>query len=83
MQTYVVEARRHEDGPWSRVMTVQEDLVDEIAPLVPSEPGEWRMRLEDPDVNHPHPSQAVTAKITRWDRLRWWALMRFSRRARR
>lgn len=82
MQTFVVEARRHEGGSWAQVLTVQEDLVDEIAPMVEG-PGEWRLRPEDPAPRHPVAPQRKTVKVTPWDRLRWWAMFRFSRRARR
>lgn len=82
MQTFAVEARRSADGPWMPVTTVQEDLVDEIAPMVEG-PGEWRLRPEDPAPRHPVAPQRETVKITRWDRLKWWAMFRFSRRARR
>lgn len=82
MQTFAIEARRTEDGPWMPVMTVQEDLVDEIAPMVGG-PGEWRIRPEDPEPQHPLAPQRKTVKVTPWDRLKWWAMFRFSRRARR
>lgn len=83
MQTFVVEARRHEDGPWSPVMTVQEDLVDVIAQQIPGGPGEWRLRPEDPAPRHPVAPQRETVKVTVWDRLKWWAMFRFSPKARR
>ncbi len=83
MQTFVVEARRHEGGPWVPVMTVQEDLVDAIAPQISDAPGEWRLRPEDPEPKHPKAPQRETTRITLWDRLRWWAMFRFSRKARR
>lgn len=83
MQTFVVEARRSADAPWGLVMTVQEDLVDEIAPQIPDGPGEWRLRPEDPTPRHPVAPQRETVKVTAWDRLRWWAMFRFSPRARR
>lgn len=82
MQTFVVEARRHEDGPWMPVTTVQEDLVDDIAPMVEG-PGEWRLRPEDPEPRHPVARKRETVKITWRDRLKWWAMFRFSRKARR
>jgi len=83
MQTYAIEARRSEDGPWMAVTTVQEDLLDDIAPMVPTGPGEWRIRPTDPEPRHPVAPARETVKITWRDRLRWWAMMRFSRRGRR
>lgn len=86
MQTFVVEARRHEDGPWSRVTTVQEDLVDHVAQMIADAQmqGDWRLRPEDPEPQHPKAApERETARITVWDRLRWWAMLRFSRKARR
>lgn len=81
MQTFVVEARRHEDGPWAQVTTVQEDLVDVIAPQIPDGPGDWRIRsLDEPK---PKPQAASLPLPTRRERLRWWLLMRFTRKARR
>lgn len=84
--TYAVEARRAEGAPWMPVTTVQEDLVDFVAEqLVDLTDGggstEWRLRQTDPEVKHPKAPAAPreTVKITRWDRLRWWAMMRFSR----
>lgn len=84
MQTFAVEARRSADGPWMPVTTVQEDLVDDVAQIVADgpTPGDWRIRsLEEPAERQPEPRE--TAKITGWDRLRWWAMFRFSRKARR
>lgn len=83
MQTFAVEARRDEGSPWMPVLTVQEDLVDEVAQMMPSGPGDWRMRPTDPEPKHPAAPQRETTRITPWDRLRWWAMFRFSRRARR
>ena len=87
MQTFVVEARRHEDGPWARVTTVQEDLVDDVARIIADgpTPGDWRLRPEDPDVNHPRPVQApaVMPRPSRWERIRWWFMLRTSKQARR
>lgn len=83
MQTFVVEARRHEGGAWVKVLTVGEDLVDDIAPQIPAGPGEWRPRPEDPAPRHPVTPQPETVKVTAWDRLKWWAMFRFSRKARR
>lgn len=83
MQTFAVEARRSEDGPWMPVTTVQEDLVDDIAQMMPTGPGDWRIRPTDPEPRHPVAPSRETAKITWRDRLRWWAMMRFSRRGRR
>lgn len=82
MQTFVVEARRYEGGPWAPVMTVQEDLVDVIAPQIPGGPGEWRMRPEDPEPKHPRSAPSLPRPSWR-ERLRWWVLLRFSRKARR
>lgn len=82
MQTYVVEARRVEDGPWMPVTTVQEDLVDDVAAMMPTEPGDWRLRPEDPEPRHPVAPERETVKVTVWDRARWWAMLRFPRRAR-
>lgn len=83
MQKFAVEARRSAESPWMPVLTVQEDLVDEVAAMMPTEPGEWRLRPEDPEPRHPVAPARVTTKITWRDRLRWWAMMRFTRRARR
>lgn len=80
MQTYVVEARRHEDGPWMPVTTVQDDLLADVERIVidgPT-PGDWRIRPEDPEPRHPvapEPSLGVP-KPSRWQRLRWWWTMR-------
>lgn len=84
MQTFAVEARRSVDGPWMPVTTVQEDLVDDIAPLVAG-PGEWRIRPEDPEPRHPvapEPSPGMP-KPSRWQRLRWWWTMRTAPKGRR
>jgi len=83
MQTHVIEVRRTVDAPWMPVTTVQDDLLDEVLPLVPTEPGEWRLRPEDPAPRHPVAPQRKTVKVTPWDRLKWWAMFRFSKRARR
>lgn len=83
MQRFAVEARRSADGPWMPVLTVQEDLVDEIAALMPTEPGEWRLRPEDPAPRHPVAPERKTVKVTPWDRLKWWAMFRFAPKARR
>ncbi len=87
--TYAVEARRAEGAPWMPVTTVQEDLVDFVAEqLIDLTEGggstEWRLRPTDPEVHHPKSTAAPreAAKITAWDRIRWWGMMRFSRRAR-
>lgn len=84
MQTFVVEARRHEDGPWARVLTVQEDLVDDIAPMVGG-PGEWRVRPEGPEAEAPRAPEVKPGlpKPSKWQRVRWWFTLRFSPRARR
>ena len=85
MQTFVVEARRHEDGPWSQVTTVQEDLVDDVAQIIAEgpTPGDWRLRPEDPEPRHPVAPQRETVKVTAWDRLKWWAMFRLSPKGRR
>lgn len=88
MQTYAVEARRN-DGPWMPVTTVQEDLVDFVAETLIdlTEEGDstsWRVRSDDPDVQHPKVAPAPQLpRPSRWERVRWWAMMRFSRRGRR
>lgn len=83
MQTFVVEARRFEGGPWLPVTTVQEDLVDDVAQIVADGPmpGDWRIRELD---ERPHRAVAPTLpRPSRWERVRWWALMRFSPKGRR
>ncbi len=81
MQMFAVEARRGPDGLWMPVLTVQEDLIDEIAPLVPTGPGEWRICSTDPEPKHPAVQPSLTPP-TRWQRFRWWFLLRTSRKAR-
>lgn len=85
MQTFRVEARRSADAPWGLVTTVQEDLVDEIAPMIPDGPGEWRLCPEDPEPQHPRVPQVKPGlpMPSRWDRLRWWFMLRFAPRPRR
>lgn len=83
MQKFAVEARRSAESPWMPVLTVQEDLVDEIAAMMPTEPGEWRLRPEDPAPRHPVAPERKTVKVTPWDRLKWWAIFRFTPKARR
>lgn len=90
MQKYKIEARRAPGSPWVGVQTVGEDLVDFAAEQIIdlTEDGgstEWRLRPEDPDKRHPksrpEPAPALP-RPSRWERLRWWGLMRFSRKAR-
>jgi hypothetical protein len=67
------------------VTTVQDDLLADVERIVidgPT-PGDWRIRPEDPEPRHPVAPERETVKITPWDRLRWWAMFRFSRKARR
>ncbi|OJU41804.1 MAG: hypothetical protein BGN97_03625 [Microbacterium sp. 69-10] len=82
MQTHLIEHRRDTESPWMPVTTVQDDLLDDIMPLVPTEPGEWRVRPENPEPRHPVAPQRKTVRFTVWDRVKWWAMFRFSKRAR-
>ncbi|WP_336647545.1 hypothetical protein [Microbacterium sp. MMO-10] len=86
---YVIEARTGE-REWNQVQTVGEDLVDSTAETLidlteEGDSTQWRMRPADPDVKHPQPTRApaVMPRPSRWERIRWWALLRFSKRARR
>jgi hypothetical protein len=84
VKTHVIEHRRDEQSRWMRVTTVQDDLVDVIAPMIPTEPGEWRLRPEDPEPRHPAVEPAPgLPKPTLRERVRWWWTMRTAPRGRR
>lgn len=83
MQTYAVEARRTEGGPWMPVTTVQEDLLDFVTEQIVGVWGtsEFRVRPADSEPRQPVTPARKTVKVTPWDRLKWWAMFRFSRKA--
>lgn len=87
---YVIEHRRVLDGDWVAVQTVGEDILDEMVAQVDayneaSGVGDWRVRPLAGGVPVRSAEGGVIVLFeppSRWERLRFWWLMRTSRRAR-
>lgn len=87
---YVIEHRRVVGGDWIRVQTVGEDLVEVVRAQLDvfnlaSGVGDWRLRPigAAPVAPRPAPAPVDPKRLaTRWERVRFWWILRFSKRAR-
>lgn len=87
-EVHVIEHRRVLGGDWVKVQTVRADLVGEAGSIVArynemSGVGDWRVRaLSDSPVRAAPPSAGEVVEPSRWARLRFWWVLRTSKRAR-